>query len=44
MFFPFGSGAVREDIGVQNSVCLPPEIVAMAAREDHQKFVAGDPH
>lgn len=44
MVFLFGSGTVREYRGVQKSVCLPPEIVAMAARGDHQDFVAGDPH
>lgn len=44
MVFLFGSGAVREDTNVQKSLCLLPEIVAMAARDDHQNFVAGDPH
>lgn len=41
MVFLFGSGAVRDDTNVQNSVCLLPVIVAMAARDDHQKFMAG---
>lgn len=41
MVFLFGSGAVREDRSVQNNICMLPVIVAMAAKDDHQKFVAG---
>lgn len=47
MVFLFGSGAVREGTGVQNNVCLLCEAVeamAMAARDHHQDFMAGDPH
>lgn len=41
MIFLFESGAVREDRSVQSSVCLLPVTVAMAAKDDHQKFMAG---